>query len=751
MPTAGHRRRTNLMLRGGAVAALFVLAAAGWWRLAREPMPASPPERTFPQAALDYFAGMDDGLALTPAQVRGRDTWLMWTGGNQAFWDYLARRSFGAFDLLKVLDSRGRGTRFATYGLMNEPGFKPAQAPDAYGLWLDEPDGSRDSAYAADYREAFPKDDFLRAYGRASGIVGLRLFRNPDFDDAARRRWDAKRFYDDPDYYRDKSLVRPYRVGMACGFCHVGPHPLHPPDDPEHPGWRNLSSNIGAQYLKPARVFVLPEQQDNFLFQVVNSMAPGTVDTSALATDNINNPRNMNAIYRTGTRLTIGAEEMLSRDNLALPGTQPTMKVPHVLKDGADSVGILGALARVYISIGSDYQEWTKHFNLLVGGKKQSPYPVGKAKKNSATVRATFDRLPDLADFFVAVGSPHPLAQAPDGACYLQDDDATVARGLKVFADNCAACHVSYNKMPKPPAGTLRDTPQWDRWTQSADFKTRMAEAMRAPDFLDDNYLSTDRRYPIGKIGTNACAPLATNALNGHVWDNFSSQTYKNLTSIGTIGIDDPFTGEKRPYKMPGGGRGFERMPSLVSIWASAPYLHNNSVGMFTGDPSVKGRMAAYRDAMEKLLWPDQRRGFGSILRTTQTSWLVVEKSYLPGPLFTALKKRGLGLPGNDDALRIGPIPKDTPVNLIANLDLEFSLGRLADFATLAIELNDALRDIRDNRLGEDASAARLKQVAPALLKLSKCADFVTDRGHLFGSGLSDADKRALIAYVKRL
>jgi hypothetical protein len=749
MPTADRRHRTDLALRVAGVAVLVVLAAAGWLRLTQRP--ATTPSPTFPQAAFDYFAGMDDAAALTPAQIRGRDTWLMWTAGNAAFWDTRARRSFGAFDLLKVLDSRGRGTRFATYGLISEPGFKPAQAPDRFGLWLDTPDGTTDAAYAADYREAFPNADFLRAYGRASGIVGLRLFANPDFDDAARRRWDAERFYDDPRYYRDPALVRPYRVGMACGFCHVAPDPLHPPDDPEHPTWRNLSSNVGNQYFKPDRVFILPNQQDNFLFQVVHAMPPGTVDTSALATDNINNPRNMNAIYQVGTRLKIGAQERLSGGNLALPGTQATMPVPHVLKDGADSVGILGALARVYVSIGSDAEEWTKHFNLLVGGKTQTPYPVAKAKQNSPYVRATFDRLADLADFFVAVGKPQPLARAPGGAGFLQDDSTTVSRGLEVFARNCAACHVSYNKMPKPPDGVVRDTPAWDAWTQSADFATRMAVAMRTPDFLTDNYLSTDRRYPIAKIGTNACAPLASNALDGHIWDNFSSRTYKDLPSIGTIGVADPLSGEQHPYKMPGGGRGYERAPSLVSIWASAPYLHNNSIGVFTGDPSVAGRIRAYQDAMEKLLWPEKRAGFGSVYRTTQTSWLTIEKSYLPAVLFAALKAKGLGLPGDDTAIRLGPIPKGTPVNLIANLDLEFSLGKLPDFVSLAVKLNAAWRDIRAQHLDETASAARLKEAVPALLALNKCPDFVTDRGHLFGTGLSNADKFALMAYVKRL
>src|SRR5262245_63685117 len=34
----------------------------------------------------------------------------------------------------------------------------------------------------------------------------------------------------------------PYRVGMSCGFCHVGPNPVNPPTDPNNPAWADLSS-----------------------------------------------------------------------------------------------------------------------------------------------------------------------------------------------------------------------------------------------------------------------------------------------------------------------------------------------------------------------------------------------------------------------------------------------------------------------------------------------------------------------------
>jgi hypothetical protein len=705
---------------------------------------------TFPPAQVDYFKDMDGGVALDAAEVRGRNTWLMWTAGNEAFWDYLAGHSFGNFDLLKILDSRGRSQRFAKFGLMNEPGFKPASAPGAFGLWLDVSDGTPDPAYASRYGEAFPKDDFLRTYGRASGVVGLRLFPNPSFDADAQRRWDARRYQSDPDYFLDPKLVRPYRVGMACGFCHVGPNPVKPPADPESPKWENLSGYVGAQYWRAAPIFLYRQQADSFLYQVVASMPPGTVDTSFLASDNINNPRTMNAIYLLVARLSVAREETLGPGNLAMRGTQPTMAVPHVLKDGADSIGIAGALARVYISIGEFHQEWLRHFRLLIGGTRQSPIEIAVAERNSPHWRATGDRLNDVAAFFIKAARPHPLAEAPGGARYLADDEDTVRRGKRIFAQTCAACHSG--KFPPPPDGVGQFSPEWDAWTRTEDFTRRMTALVLQPDFLAGNYLATDRRYPITRIGTNACAPLATNALRGHVWDNFSSDTYKSLPAVGTIEVDHPLTGEPMPYAMPGGGRGYQRAPSLVSMWTSAPYLHNNALGRHVHDPSVAARMEAFDDAVGKLLWPERRLGRGSIYRTSAESWLTLDERYLPPAVFALLRAQGL-VGANETALRIGPIPKDTPVNLLANIDLEFSFDpeRLANWIALVRTLWETFGEIRDRQLTGAAATERLQALVPALRALSKCPDFVTDRGHLFGTQLPDDDKRALIAFLKRL
>ena len=222
-----------------------------------EAMQAGRSAESFAQADEDWFHDMDNGVALTPEEIKGRNMWIVWSGGNDRFWDGLTTTTFGAFDLLKIVSSHPdlgftRANRWNNLGLVNEPCFQAATGPDPkrFGLWLDQRSsscpadpfeneakypgvkiGARGSAKMPD-GSTLPVGSF---YGYASGIAGLRLFPNPKFDEAAAARWDPKRYYTDPAYYNDKDLVRPYRVGMSCGFCHVGPSPTHPPADPAAP------------------------------------------------------------------------------------------------------------------------------------------------------------------------------------------------------------------------------------------------------------------------------------------------------------------------------------------------------------------------------------------------------------------------------------------------------------------------------------------------------------------------------------
>jgi hypothetical protein len=88
---------------------------------------------------------------------------------------------------------------------------------------------------------------------------------------------------------------------------------------------------------------------------------------------------------------------------------------------------------------------------------------------------------------------------------------------------------------------------------------------------------------------------------------------------------------------------------------------------------------------------------------------------------------------------------------LIANIDLEPTLDakKIVDFVGSAVKQNEALRHkISDNT---PAVAPRLKELASTPFELSKCPELVNDHGDLFGSGLPDAGRRALVAGLKRL
>src|SRR5258708_12188663 len=146
---------------------------------------------------------------------------------------------------------------------------------------------------------------------------------------------------------------------MFCAFCHVGTSPINPPADPEKPRWENLASNPGAQYYWVNRIFfwdTRPRGDDkapapnegNFLYQLFHTNPPGSLDTSLVSTDYMNNPRTMNAVYsviaRLGLSMETGAEQLtggelhnkqlqgypqtaaLSQFCDPLTGTSPTMR-----------------------------------------------------------------------------------------------------------------------------------------------------------------------------------------------------------------------------------------------------------------------------------------------------------------------------------------------------------------------------------------------------------------------------------------
>ena len=215
-----------------------------------------------------------------------------------------------------------------------------------------------------------------------------------------------------------------------------------------------------------------------------------------------------------------------------------------------------------------------------------------------------------------------------------------VERGRIVFAENCAFCHSS--KQPesgdaKQALDTLKTyftsgNGQEDEATKQArkTVKAYYRTAAVQDGFLDNNTLTDDVRYPVSELKENAARALATNAIQGHIWEQFSSSEYKGQPTARQLTLYNPITGNNdRTFQPPGGGRGYYRTASLVSIWATAPLLHNNSVGTFNGDPSVRGRIAVFNDAVHKLLYPQDRDGLKSIKRASTRTYLNIRFAVL--------------------------------------------------------------------------------------------------------------------------
>ena len=637
---------------------LLCLGWAGFVAVSANRSTTQAPASPQPQYGSEEDYGYGTGK-LTDIERKGRDTWYFWTGGNQKFWVKMAELTEGNVDLLNYVDSRRHGRRFRELGAVTQPGCEPATAPDEYGLWLDR----------------CPKDDLPAEFGEPAGIVGLRRFDNPNFD---RTNWDAEKYRTHP-----KGMQPPYLIGMACGFCHVGFNPLRPPVDPERPRWSELAGAIGNQYWEEGRLFNLKMSPTDFRWHLGNRQPPGTSDTSRFATDHIHNPSNINAIFLLAHRPT---EVEIMPD-----GSERA--VHHILKDGADSVGVAGASLRVYVNIGMCADQWLPLHDAVTGLTPQQPFRMATARQTCEDWRATEARMEAAEAFLKTIGPMH-LADAPEGERHLNEPERDVRQGAQVFAAECARCHSS-----KQPPTPLADVAARRAWFE---------QAVASPDFLVDNYLSDDRRYSVKELGTNVARAMGTNAQKGQVWEEFSSETYKRLPATGEIAnLYNPLKPDK-PLKLTIKSGGYYRTPSLVSMWATAPYLHNNALGTYVKDPSVAGRMAAFNDAVEKLLWPEKRLGVQSIIVTSVPSELRIT--------------------GRDRPVQV---PAGTPVDLIARVDPRLIPRFLRTQLVLNLLSDETLyRNFIDNN------------VAP---------DFVLDRGHTFGAQLPDEDKRALIAYLKRL
>ena len=132
-------------------------------------------------------------------------------------------------------------------------------------------------------------------------------------------------------------------------------------------------------------------------------------------------------------------------------------------------------------------------------------------------------------------------------------------------------------------------------------------------------------------------------------------------------------------------------------------------------------------------------------------------------------------LVGAGDDIVLGPIPQGIPVGLLSNMKLRAESDDLGDKAAHVREIGEFALKLKLDLASapQGASDAELRQrfanLKGPMMELSKCKDFVVNRGHYFGTAefnqqdglsadekafgtepeLSDQDKRALIAFLK--
>ena len=597
---------------------------------------------------------------MTEVERRGLAAWHLFSGKGR-FLQEITSASHGTINVLKFLDSRERDTRFDRFGTFNDPGCRGNTAVDEFGLVLD----TCDDPYS-------------------SGVLGVRLLPNPAFNQAA---WNvigqtAGAFGDRNKKYKipgEKEMQHgwevepPYLPSLACTICHAAAHPLNPPRDINNPRWDELAFATGNQYFREGAFLGKDLPENEFARQVLYSQAPGTSDTSRVATDNIFNPGAINGIANLAFRPVFTEKLSPGTYNpdayICDDKTSHCVDTFHVLKQGDDSSGPTGGILRVFVNIGSCTDQLVEAAGGFLQGEQQKPIIRRRLHDECDEYQDAESRTKDILRFLRSI-KPHslkdamvsgtPISQRPEHE-FMISKTIILDKGKLVFAENCATCHSSIQ--PDDPYYDTSDPDTWFTEARNAFFRV----AVMKPDFVTSNFLSDDRRYPLKVIGTHAARALATNAREGNIWAEYSSKTYKELPLI-----EDG---------------GYYRPPSLINLWTSAPFFHNNELGLYNGRVDVEGRLQAFEDAIDQLLNPERRPG--KIRRTERFS-----------KVSGAIDLRIFKLPL--------PLLKGSLIDKWAN--------KKADRATQTLIASNGYK---------------------------------VDQGHEFGSHLSDEDKSALIAYLK--
>lgn len=633
---------------------------------------------------------------------RGRDVWYKGTFGNQDENYLLQSRIVGKENMYYPwLDTRTRKDRFTKWGLINDPDCVEG---DASTNWYDKCQDPH-----------------------SSGVLGYRkYYADPIKDKEGKVVYDPRTApYNADEIKQNKRYV----IGHPCVQCHVGFDPTNPPANPNEPKWSNLSATIGNQHIRQPLAFFHGVPMNHLANQAVLAGRLGTIDTSLAPNDWQHNPGTQNNIMDFFNKRIFDHE---IKDPVT--GKVTKAKSRHVLKGGEDSVGEHLALIRVYINIGMCTEEcWTPNFpfpgQLIGRGTTQSPMRIMQCANQCDAWNYADSKMDDLAAFLITGGPTYLMAakdkDGKEGKSFV--DTSLVPKGREIFAKECATCHSS----KVAPENVRNDKNALAKFYEGHVFgkedywELEFSEAKRKdPEFVakylvkdekgklrpkqfaengvfGQDWLGNDERTLHTVVGTNMCRALHDNHSKGHIWEEFASETYRNSPSAGSVKrvfnrmiplIGGMEFGERKIE----GGSGYLRNISLLSVWATSPFIHNNAIGYIDDktalDYTVKGRIKQFEIAFDELMTSDNQN---ITPHRPQRITTISEDMYVTP------REDAQGFP------KI-PVKKGTPVANILSQDPHHPL-------------------------------------------FMKCDDQVENKGHQFGVDLPEADKKALREFLKMM
>lgn len=685
------------------------------------------------------------------------------------------------------------------------------------------------------------------AFGTSTGVVGFRKYPNPRFNAAKwakynqielakkNKSWNGASWEGVSERLIDASIEPPYTIGIACASCHVAFDPSRPPKDPRHPEWRNLSGSVGNQYIQISHILGsgVPNagaMDSSLEWQLFTHARPGVVDTSAIPHDYVGNPGTVNAIINFVQRPTFtdrvsryvseSCSDKGDRDCQCITyktgGSKcwkkrtEDMQVMHILKGGEDSVGADLAVQRVYVNIGMCAEQcWFNHLSdmrqtnpreRLYG---QTPFDIYQCRRDCGAFRANEDRVGDILSYLLSrrptdlkaalvndgqVKGRSAAAQNSQFNTWLEEryGAGAVEQGRQIFAQNCASCHSSQNSASKTDL-----TPTIDN---VANFDFLAVKRLDSGELVRADWFGNDKSTAVTEIGTNSCRAHHSNHLDGHVWQDFASETYRQKPAVMTSTSGTPV----------GGGRGYYRNISLLNAWAYAPFLHNNAIGPeicgrptkanggidlsrelhrstyegtqadpkakyvcdYRFDPSISARLEIFEKSVDELLTPANKRR------------AKIARADVPVRLPLGVRLSSLA-DGKAEKLYL-EFPAGFPIFLIGNFDYKSFINDLRDGfgyiddpakwtehwvqrkgETAGKEIATALLTTIKNFRAKPITAA--KGVQGTILDnsnerlqiymkyYSTCYAPNENSGHEFGTELSQDDKNALKAFLATL